>query len=78
MPPQVIEKGLCGPGLLTHVVLAKHLEHRPLYRVQQELARSVRNSTSKSGLEPEQSSAKLPGIKGFEVSPDFGDLPQIF
>ncbi len=36
MPPQVIEKGLCGPGLLTHVVLAKHLEHRPLYRVQQE------------------------------------------
>ena len=36
MPPQVIEKGLYGPGLLTHVVLAKDLEHRPLYRVQQE------------------------------------------
>ena len=36
MPPQVIEKGLCGPGLLTRVVLAKYLEHRPLYRVQQE------------------------------------------
>ena len=36
MPPQVIEKGLCDPGLLTHVVLAKDLEHRPLYRVQQE------------------------------------------
>jgi len=28
-------------------------------------------------LEPEQSSAKLPEIKGFEVSPDFGDLPRI-
>ena len=40
MPTQVIEKGLCDPGLLTHVVLAKDLEHRPLYRVQQELARS--------------------------------------
>ncbi len=36
MPPQVIEKGLCGPGLLAHVVLAKYLKHRPLYRVQQE------------------------------------------
>ena len=36
MPPQVIEEGLCGPGLLTRVVLAKDLEHRPLYRVQQE------------------------------------------
>jgi transposase len=39
MPPQVIEKGLCGPGLLGHVLTAKYLEHRPLYRVQQELER---------------------------------------
>lgn len=39
MPPQVIEKGLCGPGLLGHVICAKYLEHRPLYRVQQELER---------------------------------------
>ena len=39
MPPQVIEKGLCGPGLLAHVVLSKYLDHRPLYRVQQELGR---------------------------------------
>jgi len=39
MPPQVIDKGICGPGLLAHVVLAKYLEHRPLYRVQQEIAR---------------------------------------
>jgi transposase len=30
MPPQVIDKGICGPGLLAHVVLAKYLEHRPL------------------------------------------------
>lgn len=39
MPPQVIEKGLCGPGLLAHVIVSKYLDHRPLYRVQQELAR---------------------------------------
>ncbi len=39
MPPQVIDKGICGPGLLAHVVLVKYLEHRPLYRLQQELAR---------------------------------------
>ena len=39
MPPQVIEKGLCGPGLLAHVVLSKYIDHRPLYRVQQELGR---------------------------------------
>jgi transposase len=39
MPPQVIHKGICGPGLLAHVVLAKYLQHLPLYRVQQEIAR---------------------------------------
>ena len=38
MPPQVIEKELCGLGLLAHVVLSKDIEHRPLDRVQQELA----------------------------------------
>ena len=39
MPPQAIEKGSCAPGLLGHVICAKYLEHRPLYRVQQELER---------------------------------------
>ena len=39
MPPQVIDKGICGPGLLAHVVLSKYLQHLPLYRVQQELTR---------------------------------------
>jgi len=39
MPQQVIDKGICSPGLLPHLALAKYLEHRPLYRVQQELAR---------------------------------------
>jgi transposase len=40
MPPQMIEKELCGLGLLAHVVLSKYIEHRPLDRVQQELARN--------------------------------------
>jgi transposase len=39
MPSQVIDKGICGPGHLAHVVLSKYLQHLPLYRVQQELTR---------------------------------------
>jgi hypothetical protein len=39
MPPQVIDRGICRPGLLAHVDLSKYLKHRPLYRVQQEPAR---------------------------------------
>jgi transposase len=31
-PPQPIEKGLPGPGLLAHTVLAKYGDHSPLYR----------------------------------------------
>ncbi len=39
MPPQVIEKGIRGPGLLAHGIFTKYLDHGTLYRVQQELAR---------------------------------------
>ena len=39
MPAQVVDKGLCGPGLLAHVIFSKYVDHRPLFRVQQELAR---------------------------------------
>jgi transposase len=31
-PPQPIEKGLPGPGLLAHVVVSKYGDHLPLYR----------------------------------------------
>lgn len=31
-PPQPIEKGLPGPGLLAHTVLSKYGDHMPLYR----------------------------------------------
>jgi transposase len=32
LPPQPIEKGLPGPGLLAHVVVSKFADHQPLYR----------------------------------------------
>src|SRR4051794_33203050 len=41
-PPQVgpIAKGLCGPGLLAHVVTAKFADHTPLHRLAGQLSRS--------------------------------------
>jgi transposase len=41
-PSQVgpLAKGLCGPGLLAHVITAKFADHTPLYRLAGQLARS--------------------------------------
>lgn len=41
-PPQVgpIAKGLCGPGLLAHVIAAKFADHTPLHRLAGQLSRS--------------------------------------
>jgi transposase len=38
-PPQPIDKGLPGPGLLAHVITSKYSEHLPLYRQEDILAR---------------------------------------
>ena len=38
-PPQPIEKGLPGPGLLAQIVVDKYLDHLPLYRTEHRLAR---------------------------------------
>ena len=38
-PPQPIDKGLPGPGLMAHTVLAKYGDHLPLYRQEDEAAR---------------------------------------
>jgi transposase len=38
-PPQPIDKGLPGPGLLAHVITSKYSEHLPLYRQEDVLAR---------------------------------------
>ena len=39
LPPNVIDQGQPGPGLLAHVLLSKYDDHLPLYRQQQQLAR---------------------------------------
>jgi transposase len=38
-PPSVIEKGLAAPGILAFVVIAKYLDHLPLYRIHRMLGR---------------------------------------
>ena len=35
-----IAKGLCGPGLLAHAIVAKYADHTPLHRLAGQLARS--------------------------------------
>jgi transposase len=47
-PPQPIERGLPGPGLLAYVVLGKYGDHAPLYRLEDQTARfgfTIRRST---------------------------------
>jgi transposase len=43
MPPQPIEKGLAGPGLLAYVVTSKLADHLPLYRIEQIFSRQQVN-----------------------------------
>jgi transposase len=38
-PPQIIEKGLPGPGLLAVIITDKYLDHLPLYRTENRFAR---------------------------------------
>ena len=38
-PPQAVEKSLAGAGLLAHVVVAKYVDHLPLYRLSRILLR---------------------------------------
>jgi transposase len=38
-PPQPIEKGLPGPGLIAYVLTSKYADHQPLYRLEGILAR---------------------------------------
>lgn len=33
-PPQPVDKGLAGPGLLAHIITSKFADHLPLYRLQ--------------------------------------------
>jgi len=46
-PPQPINKGLAGPGLLAYIIVSKHSDHLPLYRLEEILSRhGVRVSRS--------------------------------
>ena len=38
-PPQPIDKGLPGPGLLAHITTDKYLDHLPLHRTEKRLSR---------------------------------------
>jgi transposase len=47
-PPQPIEKGVAGPGLLAHVATNKYVRHLPLYRQEEQFAAKgvlIRRST---------------------------------
>jgi transposase len=39
MPPAIVAKGVCSDRLIAYVICSKYLDHRPLYRVQQEFQR---------------------------------------
>ena len=39
LPDRPIEKGTPGPGLLSHVLISKYVDHLPLYRQRQQLKR---------------------------------------
>jgi transposase len=54
LPPQPIDRGLPGPGLLAHVVTSKFADHLPLYRLEGMLRRhgvSVPRSTMGDWIE---------------------------
>ena len=38
-PPQMIEKGVAGPGLLSHIITSKYGDHLPLYRLEKIFSR---------------------------------------
>jgi transposase len=38
-PPEAIEKGMAGPGLLSYLIVGKSCDHLPLYRLEKILAR---------------------------------------
>ncbi|MBI1785853.1 IS66 family transposase [Candidatus Sumerlaeota bacterium] len=47
-PPEPIEKGLAGPGLLAHVITGKYCDHLPLHRQESILARHGLNLSRKT------------------------------
>ena len=62
VPSLPIERGLAGPGLLSHVLVAKYCDHLPLYRQAEIYARA--------GVELDRSTlAEWVGRMAFHLSP---------
>ncbi|MDX1580671.1 MAG: IS66 family transposase, partial [Alphaproteobacteria bacterium] len=40
LPSRPIEKGIAGPGLLSHILISKYVDHQPLYRQRRIILRS--------------------------------------
>ena len=62
MPPQIIDKGLPTAGLLAHLLLAKYVDHLPLYR-QEKIFERAGVSLSRSTL------AEWVGLCGVHLTP---------
>ena len=58
-PPQPIDKGLPGPGLLAHVITNKYGYHLPLYRQEQILAAKTRDHLAEHALRLDGSVRRL-------------------
>jgi len=39
LPSRIIAKGIAGPGLLSHIIISKFMDHLPLYRIRRQLKR---------------------------------------
>ena len=39
LPSRIIVKGIAGPGLLSHIIVSKFMDHLPLYRIGRQLKR---------------------------------------
>lgn len=62
MPPQIIDKGLPTAGLLAHLLLAKYVDHLPLYR-QETIFERAGVSLNRSTL------AEWVGVCGVHLTP---------
>lgn len=39
MPERIIPKGIAGPGLISHIIISKFIDHLPIYRIRRQLKR---------------------------------------
>lgn len=39
MPDRIIPKGIAGPGLISHIIISKFIDHLPIYRIRRQFKR---------------------------------------